>query len=600
MATSRGSKGQTETAPAAVRVPHTRRLTIIAKDPGVRLEGGAMLFARITIPAEDLAPGPTGYRVKVVDFDATAGRLYKPLQHYQAPDGTLVDPFRADDGEDVGALAASHQARLLADPNFHAQNTYAIVMRILARFEFALGRRIEWGFNGHQLNVAPHAFLDANAFYSNEDSGLMFGYFKGKSGAMVFTALSHDIVAHETTHALLDGLRDRFTEPSSPDQAAFHEAFADIVALLSVFALPEVVAAILGAPPRGKDDGGKIRGIEPDKLTLAALQSSILAGIAAQLGLELDGLRGNALRQSVLLEPDAGLLASEEFAEPHRRGEVLVAAMMRTALTLWRSRIETLGTLEFEGKGGQYNLDRVIEEGAKVADHLLTMAIRAVDYCPPTDIDFGVYLAAFLTADAELMPDDNRFRYRETLRATFASYGITTPGGGRCADDGSWRGFDAALPVNYARSHFESMLRDKDEVFRFIWDNRRVLGIGTRATIKVGAVRPSIRQSPDGFFVRETVCTYVQIANIFGSEVKSVLGVDRPEELETTRSITAFGGGTIIFDQYGRIKYHIAHPLNDGERQKKRLASLGEIDGGETAFDRRNRFALLHAARASD
>lgn len=595
MATSRGAKGQGEAA-TAVRLPHTRRLTIIAKDPGVRLDDGAMLFARIEVPAEELAPGPTGYRVKVVDFDATAGRLYRPLQRYQLPDGSLIDPFGADDGAEFGALDGAYQARLLADPNFHAQNAYAIVMRILARFEFALGRRVEWGFNGHQLHVAPHAFLDANAFYSNEDSGLMFGYFKGKSGAMVFTALSHDIVAHETTHALLDGLRDRFTEPSSPDQAAFHEAFADIVALLSVFALPEIVAAILGAPPRGKDDGGRLRSIDPDRLTLAALQGSILAGIAAQLGLELDGLRGNALRQSVLLEPDAGLLASDEFAEPHRRGEVLVAAMMRTALTLWRSRIETLGTFE----GGRYNLDRVIEEGAKVADHLLTMAIRAVDYCPPTDIDFGVYLAAFLTADAELMPDDQRFHYRDTLRTIFASYGIVTPGVGRCAADGSWRAFDAAAPVNYGRSHFESMLHDKDEVFRFIWDNRRVLGIDSRATIKVGAVRPSIRQSPDGFFVRETVCTYVQIANIFGSEVKSVLGVERPPELETTRAITAFGGGTIIFDQYGRIKYHIAHPLYDGARQAKRLASLGEIETAETAFDRRNRFALLHAARASD
>ena len=166
----------------------------------------------------------------------------------EAPDGTLVDPFRAGDGEDVGALAEAHQARLLADPNFHAQNTYAIVMRILARFEFALGRRVEWGFNGHQLNVAPHAFLDANAFYSNEDSGLMFGYFKGKSGAMVFTSLSHDIVAHETTHALLDGLRDRFTEPSSPDQAAFHEAFADIVALLSVLAVPVSTEVLIPSP----------------------------------------------------------------------------------------------------------------------------------------------------------------------------------------------------------------------------------------------------------------------------------------------------------------------------------------------------------------
>ena len=63
----------------------------------------------------------------------------------------------------------------------------------------------------------------------------MFGY-SAPDGHTYF-CLSHDIVVHETTHALLDGLRDSFIEPSSPDQAAFHEGFADIVALLSVFSL---------------------------------------------------------------------------------------------------------------------------------------------------------------------------------------------------------------------------------------------------------------------------------------------------------------------------------------------------------------------------
>jgi Zn-dependent metalloprotease len=57
----------------------------------------------------------------------------------------------------------------------------------------------------------------------------------------VFTALSHDVVVHETTHAILDGLHRRYAEPTSVDSLAFHEAFADIVALLSHFTLTEAV-----------------------------------------------------------------------------------------------------------------------------------------------------------------------------------------------------------------------------------------------------------------------------------------------------------------------------------------------------------------------
>ncbi|MER8886806.1 hypothetical protein [Mesorhizobium sp. M0816] len=57
----------------------------------------------------------------------------------------------------------------------------------------------------------------------------------------MFTALSHDVVAHETTHAILDGLHRRYTEATSVDSLAFHEAFADIVALLSHFTLSEAV-----------------------------------------------------------------------------------------------------------------------------------------------------------------------------------------------------------------------------------------------------------------------------------------------------------------------------------------------------------------------
>src|SRR5215470_810011 len=163
----------------------TRRLTIIAQDPSVRFRRG-ILRARVEVPEEPLEPGPAGVRVHVVDYDPLTRTLYRPLRLAAA------DPF-----------ARASDRRLLSDPQFHAQNVYAIVMRTLARFEYALGRRISWSFRGHQLKLAPHAFAGANAFYSRRDRALLFGYFTGAGGNSVFTCLSHDVVAHETTHALL-------------------------------------------------------------------------------------------------------------------------------------------------------------------------------------------------------------------------------------------------------------------------------------------------------------------------------------------------------------------------------------------------------------
>ena len=71
----------------------------------------------------------------------------------------------------------------------------------------------------------------------------------------MFTCLSHDIIAHEVTHALLDGMHRRYIEPTHPDSLAFHEAFADLVALFQHFTFPEVlrhqVAATRGDLQRG-------------------------------------------------------------------------------------------------------------------------------------------------------------------------------------------------------------------------------------------------------------------------------------------------------------------------------------------------------------
>jgi hypothetical protein len=265
-------------------------------------------------------------------------------------------------------------------------------------------RRVE------RLRIYPHALREANAYYSPEKKALLFGYFpatltnpgENLPGGLVFTCLSHDVVAHETTHALLDGLHRFFADASNPDVLAFHEAFADIVALFQHFTQPEAL----------RHQIAKTRG------DLAS--QNLLGELAHQFGQAI-GNRG-ALRDAIgKPDPITGqwkpaVPDPEEYpatTEPHDRGAILVAAMFDAFLAIYRSRIADLLRIATGGSGvlpaGNLHPDlvnRLADEATKTAGHLLHMAIRALDYCPPVDITFGEYLRALITADVDLVPND--------------------------------------------------------------------------------------------------------------------------------------------------------------------------------------------------
>lgn len=522
----------------------TRRLTILAQDPSVRRRG-KILTARVEVPTEYLREGPAGHRAHVIDYDSSTDRLLQP--------GRIgaEDPF-ADESPNA----------LIENPHFHAQNVYAIVMSTLARFEKALGRRVRWGFGGHQIKVLPHAFSDANAYYSRGDEALMFGYFPGQSGT-VFTCLSHDIVAHESAHALIDGVRRNYLLPSSPQQAAFHEGFADIVALLSVIRLPEVVDAVL-QPEDGH--GGTSLVIDKSVLSVSRLRETALIKLAEQMGEELTGIRGDALRKSAKLSRSATHLRRR--TESHDLGEVLAAAMLNTFLEVWVRRLFP------HGSRGVQALDRahVVDEGATAADHLLTMAIRAFDYAPPVDLQFGDFLSAMLTADTEVHPDDTRFNYRAVLTRVFGQYGIEPAANGWGSTSGLWMPPDCT--VTDAGTAHEEMQRDPEAAFRFIWENRDELGLEPNAYTYVESVRPTIRTNTSGFVLHESVVEYVQILDVRADELIDY-NVRKPESMHDWQPVRLYGGASLIFDDRARLKFNIGSGVAS-ERQSARLQYLFE------------------------
>ena len=211
--------------------PTVRPLKVYAFDPSAgHLVGNHMTSL---VPYERLHPGPVGERFAVVDYDGSRKVYYAPID--------LDNPYITI----RGGLDPTE-----TDPRFHQQMVYAVASETLQRFEVALGRRVHWarfdqaaGQGGARpgrnvLYLYPHAMAEANAFYSRDAHGILFGYFRASThrsgaatcpGQTVFTCLSHDIIAHETTHAVIDGIRSYFTEPTNIDVPAFHEAFADLV-----------------------------------------------------------------------------------------------------------------------------------------------------------------------------------------------------------------------------------------------------------------------------------------------------------------------------------------------------------------------------------
>jgi len=422
--------------------PSFRKLSGYAFDPSLSLQADTAEINSIVykIPWEDLClsdkeklkleedssyvhqdTGPVGEYVEVIDFDPTVDQLYAPVD--------LNHPYTlAQDG-----LVPSE-----SNPQFHQQMVYAVSMVTIMNFEKALGRKIIWAPRRvadkriyqeyvHRLRIYPHAMREANAYYSPQKKSLLFGYFSSTPaditlqmpGSLVFTCLSHDIIAHETTHAILDGMHRYYNTPTNPDVLAFHEAFADIVALFQHFTFAEVLKKQI-AETHG-DLGAQ----------------NLLGKLAQQFGTAIGSY--GSLRDAIGdTDPQTGQWtpkkpdASEyrNIIEPHARGGILVAAVFEAFINIYKSRAADLLRIASNGTGilpqGELHPDlvnRLAGEASKAASHVLCMCIRALDYCPPVDITFGDYLRAIITADIDMIAEDSR-DYRLFFIDAFRKRGI--------------------------------------------------------------------------------------------------------------------------------------------------------------------------------
>jgi hypothetical protein len=113
------------------------------------------------------------------------------------------------------------------------------------------------------------------------------------------------------------------------------------------------------------------------------------------------------------------------------------------------------------------------------------------------------------------------------------------------------------------------------------------------------SVRPCLGVGPDGFVLRETVAEFFQLIRLSPAELRA-LDIDVPTSVPADAVVALAGGGTLIFDEFGRLQYYIHNSLDNGRRQSERLAHLWAYSRLGADFDVQHDFARTHRLRSLD
>jgi hypothetical protein len=473
-----------------MRIP----VSIFVQDPFIAEEYGKQKklgIEEIQLDWEPcLADGPTSSRVAVVDYNLNTNITVQPVK-WDVETKTFLD---ADKPNNIF---------------FHQVNVWAIIQNIIAFFEdpFVMGRPLPWGVNGNRLIVLPHACVMENAFYSRGGKCLLFGFFMCKDKP-VYTCLSHDIVAHETGHAILDGIRPYYLNFSSVQTIAFHEFIADLTAILSALRTTKVRHAVAEIS-RGN-----------------LWNANVISDLGEEFAVKDQEARYGFANRHYLRSAKNKVTMKDIENQwiPHDCSEVLTGAMFHilAKITALRMKKEKESPKEALWKATQ---------------HVNRLAFRALDYCPPVDIQFADYAQAVIRANEIAYPVDTH-GYVKIIKSIFERRGIDQ--------------LDPLEPPEAVELTWKyglnSIASSRTAAYHFLNDNRERFDIPLNQDFEIvdiyytDKVVGANRKLP-----REIVIEYVW------TEPITLEGADF-YELQGKR-IPLLCGGTLVFEERGNILY---------------------------------------------
>ena len=567
------------------------RIPVFIKDPLVALENPTLGVQEIGARLEkNMSAGPTSSRIAVVDFNADNQELIEPVVWDEKegwfrtplsetdwlPDAPMV-PDEIDDPKEIKNLEKYKEEyrqfieKTIRNPYFHQVNVWAVVQRVLEFYEeaWSLGRPVPWGFDGNRLIVVPHAGFGENAYYDQHSKSLQFYYF-GDQQSPSYTCLSHDIIAHETGHAILDGIRPMYNQLSSLQTAAFHEFIGDLTAILM---------ALFNHDIR--------RFVSQTSAGLAG--ANVLADLAKEFGQEVSGR--DYLRTAF------NDLKMEDVADslvPHTVSQVLTGAMWEILVTIATKHLKK------NLKGQKVTPAQALYWAA---DRFRRVALQPLDLCPPCDIQFIDYAKAVIRNDILINPLDEQ-GYRPAMLDVFHARGLCTcknyKPGEDLPEDCPFREVLIQERMDFVHHDIERVSRSRTAAYYFISDNRRLLHIPDHQDVRVVDLYDTNKFGAAAERLpREVVLEYAWQEVV---ELKK----DPADGLDFSswngKTYTLDCGGTLVFDGRGNLlswsrkpgTEHLRPEQEDEIRRKKKRTKLeqGLLDDQETGRKRKER--LLH------
>lgn len=518
-------------------------VTIYVQDPAVAEEWksqGKLGLEEVHVTRErTLSHGPTSARIAVVDYDGDTGHV-RTGEEEQAQWDKKTGRFVLYKGKKPIPVG-----RELADtPQFRQVSVWAIIQRILDFYgePRVMGRPIPCAFQGNRLIVVPAAGYGENAFYDRYSKSLQF-LWCGTKQEPVYTCLSHDIVAHETGHAVLDGIRPYYYENSSKETAAFHEFIADLTAIVSAMNLDKVRWHI------AERTGGDLEQRE---------QWDVVAYLAEEFGQEIGtGETTHEQGSRYFLRSafnEMTMSDTKEVLSPHKCSNVLTGAMFSILIKIVKKRLAAGASPK-----------QALEQAARTINRI---ALQALDYLPPVDVQFMDYARAVVHAHELAAPLDEH-GYGALIVEAFEGRGLD-----QWADESQPkmdRLQDRLWPYDIDR-----ISRSRTEAYRFLHDKRRALCIPPEQDILVSdlyetnKMTEEFRRRP-----REIVLQYV-----WEEEVELEVGTLGASGMQR---VPLLCGGTLVFDERGNVLSWARKPGTSDKLPKDRMPQdrRGEKDRGD-------------------